>query len=359
MFLIIVAFVSLIALLVIHEFGHFILAKKFGVKVEEFGIGYPPRIFGKKFKGTLFSINLVPFGAFVKIPGEIGKSDEEGSFSSKPIWQRALIIVGGVVSFWIVSAILLSIVMIIGSPTAIGDNDSGPNLRDSKVQIIALAPRSPAEAGGIKIGDTIKKITSDGDQLNVNKVAEVQEFIDQHKGKEVSLTVQRGKDFLNVSLVPRVSPPSGEGAMGVSLARTAIKNYPWYQAPIQGILATGDLTLTILQGWQEALGKIFQGKPSGAQLTGPIGIFSLFAQVGQLGINYFLQFIAIISVNLALFNLLPIPSVDGGKLFFLLIEAVRKKAISEKFEQNITIVFFAMLILLMVFVTIQDIQRLF
>ena len=141
---IIIAFISLVGLIVLHELGHFLLAKKFGVKVEEFGIGYPPRLFGKKIGETIYSLNLLPFGAFVKIYGQEERIDDSRSFSSKPFYQKALIVLGGVVVFWIVAAILLSIVMGTGVPSMIDDNQTGV-LRDPKVQIISIAYGSPAE----------------------------------------------------------------------------------------------------------------------------------------------------------------------------------------------------------------------
>jgi regulator of sigma E protease len=185
------------------------------------------------------------------------------------------------------------------------------------------------------------KLKIKNEKLKITKVKEVQEFTEMNKGEEVILTIQRGKEVFDVSLIPRVSPPEGEGPMGVALARTAIKSWPWYQAPIQGIIATANLTLAIIQGWAQALVNAIKGLPTGAQLMGPVGIFDLFTQVSQLGIVYFLQFIAIISIYIALFNILPIPALDGGKLLFLGIEAVRKKPVSQKTEQNITTFFLA------------------
>ena len=356
--IILIAFLSLVALIVLHELGHFVLAKKFGVKVEEFGIGYPPRIFGKKIGETVYSLNLLPFGAFVKIKGEIGGIEDSRSFSNKPIWQRAFIILGGVISFWLISAVLLSFLMALGVPTAIGDEENH-NLKEPKVQIISIAPDSPAGKEGLKAGDTIKKLQITNYELQVTKVKEVQEFTAEHLGEKITLTVERGKDTLDVKLVPRESPPEGEGAMGIGLVRTALKKYPWYQAPIRGVLACGNLTVAVIQGWGYALASVIRGVPSGVQLMGPVGIFSLFAQVGQLGVNYFVQFIAIISIYLALFNILPIPALDGGKLLFLGIEKVRKRPISQKIEQQITAVFFALLIVLIIWVTIKDIAKLF
>ena len=146
-FLIIISFFSIIALMVLHEFGHFILAKKFGVKVEEFGVGYPPRIFGKKFGETIYSLNLLPFGAFVKIYGETERTEDPWSFGGKPIWQRALVILGGVVSFWVISFVLFSVVMSLGLPVGIEDEDTA-GFKNPKVQIYEISQGSPAEKAG-------------------------------------------------------------------------------------------------------------------------------------------------------------------------------------------------------------------
>jgi len=159
--------------------------------------------------------------------------------------------------------------------------------------------------------------------------------------------------------MPRSSPPSGEGPMGVALIRTTIKSYPWYLSPWQGIIATVNMTGTVIDGYGQAIKNIILGKPSGVELTGPVGIFHLFTQVSKLGVSYFLQFVGMIAIYIAIFNILPIPAVDGGKLLFLGIEAARKRPIPPKIEERITAVFFMALILLMVLVTIKDVARLF
>jgi regulator of sigma E protease len=359
---IIFAFLSVIFLLVLHELGHFVIAKRFGVKVEEFGIGYPPRLFGKKFGETLYSLNLLPFGAFVRIPGEDGEEkslDDPRSFNSQSVLKRACILLGGVVSFWIIAAILLSIAFGMGMPQVISDDETG-NLVNPRVQILAVSPGSPAESAGLRAGDSIKSFSFSGSQFFINKVKEVQEFTDLHKGQEVMVTVERGKEIVEVSLVPRTDSPADEGAMGIALSRTADKSYSFWQAPIKGIEATFEVTGAVIVGWGGVLNSLFSGNgmPKGVQFVGPIGIGSLVAQAAQVGFAYFLQFIAMISIYLAVFNILPIPSLDGGKLVFLLIEKLKGKPVSPKVEQAVTGAVFGVLILLMIFVTAKDIIRL-
>lgn len=355
MLTIFIAFIGLISLMVIHEFGHFILAKRFGIRVDEFGIGYPPRIFGKKIGQTIYSLNLIPFGAFVKVHGEQGGDDDYYSFAARPIWQRILIVFGGVVSFWIVAIIVLSIVSgVWGLPTAVSD-ENNHNLLNPKVRVAAISSSSPAKESGLMLGDTI---------LGFEKVKEVQEFIEANKGKEIVLIIKRGKETLEKKIVPRVVHPQDQGPLGIALVRIALVASPWYLAPVEGIKTTWQITTSVLNGWIMALkaGLGLDKLPEGVamDLMGPLGIFDLLGEYFAMGINYFLFLISLIAVALALTNLLPIPALDGGKLIFLAMEIARGKPISHKLEQRISSVFFALLILLMVFVTVKfDIPRIF
>lgn len=363
MLFIFVAFFSIILLLIIHEFGHFIIAKKFGVKVEEFGIGYPPRLFGKRIGETLYSINLLPFGALVKISGADGDDatmEDSKRYSQKPIWQRSLILLAGAISFWLVAMVLLTLVFSLGVSQVISDEELGI-LTNPRVQVSAVALGSPAEIAGVKLGDTIKQFSMLNQPFPISKIKDVQDFAEANKGKEVILTVERDKELISLSLMPRLFPPEGEGPMGIGLVRTAEKSYSFFMAPIKGVEATFNLTLDVIKGWGQIFSSLFKtGKlPQGARLIGPIGVGALATQAAKVGLTYFLQFIAVISIYLALSNLLPIPALDGGRLLFLGIEKIKGKAISPKTEQKINGFFFGLLLLLMIWVTIQDISRLF
>ncbi|MDP3762451.1 MAG: site-2 protease family protein, partial [bacterium] len=214
---IIIAFVTLLFLIVLHELGHFVLAKKFGVRVEEFGLGLPPRIWGKRFMGTLYSLNFLPLGAFVRLYGEEKEEPGPESFFGKPIWQRALIVGGGAMSFWIVAAIALILLMGLGAPVPISDTVSDSSLKNPRVQIAGVAPESPAQTAGLRAGDIIKELRAGNDTLEITKVSEVQELMEGHRGEEVAITLIRGKQTIEVAVVPRFSPPEGEGPLGVAL----------------------------------------------------------------------------------------------------------------------------------------------
>ena len=357
-----IALVSLLLLIVVHELGHFALAKKFRVKVEEFGIGIPPRVLGKKLGETMYSFNLLPVGAFVRLEGEEKEVESERSFSRKPIWQRALIVVGGVVAGWLAAFFLFGVTGAVwGIPVAIPD-DFEANIQDPKVQIIGIVQNSPAQDAGLQLGDIIVQVQAeDQESVEIRKVTQVQEFTQSAKGNEIVLSVLRGGELVEIPVIPRLEPPSGEGPIGIALARTALMRYPWYEAPFQGVIITGRVSWEILRGLGDIGSHIFSGKgvPPGVELMGPVGVFDTLRNSLTVGAGHFIYFVALISVYLAIFNTLPLPVLDGGKLLFLGIEAFRKKPLPRHIEQNVSAVFVALLISLMIWVTIGDLRRIF
>ncbi len=350
---VLIAFISLMILISIHELGHFLTAKVFGVEVEEFGFGYPPRLFGKKIGNTLYSINFFPFGAFVRI-SEKDRHDPS-SFLAKPLWQRILIIFNGALSFWIVAIILFSIVFAIGAPTMIEDSEM--NIPDTKVLITSISANSPAASADLRAGDTIVSLVSETAELNSDQVGQIQDFIITNQGKEIILIIKRGDRIFNTTAIPRISPPVGEGSLGIGLARVGIKAQPVYLSVFEGFKATLNMTKVIIAAYIGAIINIFKKVPTGIQLSGPVGIIGLLSQGMRMGTSYFLQMVGLLSINVAIINLLPIPAFDGGKLMFLTIEGIMKKPIPQKIEEKVTTIFFVFLVIIMVFVTIKDIRN--
>lgn len=355
---IVIIILTLVILMIIHELGHFILAKRFGIPVEEFGVGYPPRLWGKRIGGTVYSVNLLPFGAFVKILGEDTESDNPNSFSKQAIWKRALVLVGGVASFWIIAAIMLSfLVGIWGVPKQVTDDETATG---AQVLISMVQTGSPAEAAGILPYDAIEAMSSDGQSQNIEKAQQVLNFVQAHKGKMVTLTIKRNGQTETIELIPRQEYKEDEGSMGVGLARATIVKFPWYEAPYQGLMLTGHQTKVMVTELYKAIAKAFRAeKVTGIKFMGPIGLGSVMSQALGQGINVYLSYVVMIAIWLALFNILPIPALDGGQLLFLGLEGLRRKPVSPKVQQRVTGAFFMLLILLMVVVTAKDIIGLF
>lgn len=352
-----IAILSILGLIVLHELGHFLFAKKFNVKVEEFGVGIPPRVIGKKIGETIYSLNLLPIGAFVRLLGEEKKVHDPRSFSEKSLFQKVVIVGAGVVAFWLFSIVIFMVLAASsGIPMAVED-ETTQNISNPYVQIVGIAPDSPASLAGLKLGDRILKVVS----VEVGNVSEVQEATEKLKGKEATFTIQRGKEILQVNLVPRASPPEGEGPMGVALSRLAFVHYAWPVAPLQGVVITARVTYEIIQELGGVLSRVLQGKglPGGVDVAGPVGIVQILSGSLGLGLPSYLSFLATLSIYLALFNILPIPAVDGGRLFFLGLEFLRKKPLSEKFEGRVTAVSFGLLIFLLLAVTFRDLAKLF
>ena len=356
------SFFVLVLLMIIHEFGHFIIAKKFKVRVDEFGIGYPPRMFGKKFGETLYSVNWIPLGAFVRIYGEEDGVEGSRSFNSLKIWKKVMIVIGGVAAFWLCSMVIFTLMFMIGSDLPISDQDA-PGLSNPKLIIVQVADDSPAKNAGLKQGDEIKTVTTiDNHVFTVNKTNDFQSIINDNKGQPITITIQRNNDLVPINVVPRALAPQGQGVLGISLERTAtlIEKQPFYMAPIKGVAYTFKMTWVALEGLYTVFQNLIFGRglPQGAEFAGPLGITIFLANALSYGPGFFLYFIGLISIFVAIFNVFPIPALDGGKLVFLLIEKIRGKPVSPQLEQKISALFFILLISLSIFVTIKfDIPR--
>ncbi len=357
----IIVFILILGLIVlVHELGHFVTAKRAGVRVDEFGFGFPPRVFSIKKGETIYSLNLFPLGGFVKIHGEDGKKEEDGdkkrAFYNKPIGTRAKIIVAGVVMNLILSSFLLGIGHFMGLPSIIGDDEIVEN---SKIQITQVDSDSPAREADLKIGDTISEIQIGDQVLVANRVDEIQEFNSDNKGKVATLTIDRGGEILKKDVMLRISHPEGEGPLGIGLARTAIVSLPWYKAFVQGFTDTIRLTWFIAAALASILWQLMTTGRLAMEIAGPVGIYDLAGQATRLGFIYILQFTAILNINLAIINALPFPALDGGRLLFLGIEKIKGSPVSQKIEGIAHTAGFVILILLMIAVTWRDVIRIF
>ena len=355
MLLTVVVFLIILGLLVfVHEFGHFITAKKMGMKVEEFGFGFPPRLIKLFHKdGTDYTLNWIPLGGFVKIKGEAGDHlEDEDSFSHKKPWQRFIVLIAGVTMNMILGWVLLSIGFMIGMPQVIDSSSPSATVTAESIQIVSVDPNSAAAEAGIKPGDKILQI--DGDKIS--SIAQLQDIVKQSSA-EVTLLLDRGGKQIDLKITPRPLSENGDKVLGVGLVKTGIVSYPFFQAIIEGGKATVYLTWQIVSSFAVLLKNLVTGQQVSADIAGPVGIAVLTGQVMQLGFVYLLQFAALLSINLAIINILPIPALDGGRILFLAIEKIRNRPVDQKLEAFIHNIGFILLMILLLFVTVRDIGK--
>lgn len=345
-------FILVLGILVLaHEWGHFVVARYAGLTVEEFGFGFPPRIFKWQSGETVYSFNLLPLGGFVKILGENGDESELNnpkSFSSKPVGIKGLITVAGVAMNFLLGALLLIIGFYIGLPQVL-NKENEAIAKNIQIQIVSINHGSPAEKAGIKLGDAIK---------NFNDVFDLQSFINRNRGKEITLEVSRGKEMINIKLIPRTNPPESEGAIGVALVKTGVVSYSWYQAIWLGVKSAFIAVWEIIKGFIGLIKNILVAGEVPKEVSGPVGIAVLTKQAANLGLVYLLQLVALISLNLAVLNLIPFPALDGGRLLFLGIEKIKGSKVNPKIENAIHGIGLALLLLLAVLITYKDILKL-
>lgn len=352
-------FIIVIGVLVlVHEFGHFVMAKRAGMKVEEFGFGFPPRIVGWRKGETLYSLNWIPFGGFVKILGEDGDERGPRSFASAGFWPRMGVIVAGVIMNFLLAAALLVFVNFFGLRIGLADNDIG-NAHDLKVQIISVAPDSPAATAGLQPLDTISGYKANGQTITVNSAGEVQDAVNSHQGQPLVLEIARGSQIIDTTITPRLNPPPGQGAIGISLTLTGVVSYSWYEAVWRGIYDAAILAVNTAVGYYQLLKTLFVHGTLIAEVSGPIGIATLTGQAARVGFNYLLQFVAMISINLAILNIIPFPALDGGRAVILIIEKIKGSPVHHRVEGMINMIGFYLLVALMVYITYHDIAKLF
>ena len=349
-----IAVLILSFLILTHELGHFIVAKKSGVLVEEFGIGLPPRIIGKKIGGTIYSINALPFGGFVKLHGENYGEDikyPRKSFLNKSKGIRIKIIIAGVLMNFLLAIISFGVVY---SFTGIS-KDTG------NVKVIEVVQNSPAQIAGVLVGDIIRKV----DEKDVTDTSEfitlIGEKLDEKVLVEIERTLGDKKEIKKIRMVPRVNPPEDEGPLGVVISSAETYYPPIWQRPFVGIYYGFKEAIywgiTIIQGLYFMIIGLFSGEVP-QDVSGPVGIFAVTTEAAKYGILSLINFIGILSVNLAILNIIPFPALDGGRVLFIAIETIIGKKVQPKIENLAHTIGMMILLILLIILTTRDIQRL-
>ena len=364
-------FLIILGILVfVHEFGHFLMARRNGIKAEEFGFGFPPRAVGyyfnekkKKWKfivgnkhveseNTIYSLNWFPLGGFVRIKGQDGdgKKDKD-SFAAKSAWIRIKVLSAGVIMNFILAWVLFSLLLMMGINQEVDQNDT--TVSGTKIQIAAVVPKSPAYDMGIREGDTIVKCIGQDQRCaqSFANIAELQTFVSDNKGKPITLEIVRGSSILDLTGSPRLEAPAGEGLLGIGLAQTTFVKYSPLEALKQGPIVMWNVLLMM----GIVIKSLFAGDTS--NIGGPLAIAHYTKQATALGFSSLVQLTALLSMNLGIVNILPIPALDGGRIFFILIEKIKGSRVSQKTENMLHTIGFFLLMLLMLYLVVHDLMR--
>ena len=362
----IIIFIIMLSVLVfVHELGHFMMAKLFKVRVDEFGMGFPPRAV-KLFKRgeTEYTLNWIPFGGFVKIYGEdsLDKNDPDykRSLVSKSWWKQIIILIAGITMNIILAWLLFSGSYMIGAPTTASSLQNPSQLQNPVLTVLDVLGKSPADVAGLKAGDKILKVSSQTAILsNASSDAFVQFIQTTKSGQSVDLHILRGKTQEDITVIPNGTTVPGKQAIGVAVDLVGIYHTPFFKSFAEG----AQTTYLTAKGTVVAFGNLisgeFHGKGGLDSLTGPVGLVGVVGDAERIGFVYVIILTAIISINLAIINLIPFPALDGGRILFVIIEKIIRRPLPQKAVEWANTIGFFLLIALMLVVTVKDIIHLF
>lgn len=372
-FLLVLGLILFIGLVVVHEWGHFIMARRGGVEVEEFGIGFPPKAKTVARKnGTEYTLNWLPLGGFVRLKGEHDADKSKGSYGAAPLWTKVKIMVAGVVMNLVTAYVLLILLALIGVPKLVDHQftvKSNETVTRQDVFIGYLEEGSPADKAGLERRDVITSIgPATGTKETLKTDEQLPAITKQYAGQAVEVSYRRDGELKQTTVQLRSNEEveasrktdTPKGHLGISPGEFQVNRYTW-SAPIVAGGLIGQFTQLTFQGLGSALSGLFAGDTAKAteQVTGPVGIFVVLQQGSDLGLQFILMVIAIISLSLAIMNVLPIPALDGGRLFVTLVYRVLRRKLTERAEDTIHGTGFAALMLLFVLITIVDVKRFF
>lgn len=384
-FLLIVGLLLFVGLVVVHEYGHYLAARRGGVEVEEFGIGFPPRAWAKKLKsGMELTINWLPLGGFVKLKGEHDSATEKGSFGAAPLSTKVKIMLAGVGMNLLTAFIIFTFLALIGMPKLIENQFTvSSDTKVTKNQVLAgfVEKDSPAAKSGMLVRDQIMSISTDDGKKEINDATQLTTVTKSQAGEKVSISIVRDGEIKDLQATLRSAAEveaskntdNPKGYLGVSPAELTIRRSTW-SAPVVAVGLIKQLTVLTLDGLGSALkglGSIIAGVFTGntqarqngqssasSQVSGPLGIIAIMKDTSELGIAFVLMIIALISLTLAIMNALPIPALDGGRLFVTLLFKAMRKPLTQSMEEKIHGTGFLILMALVVLITIVDVKRL-
>jgi regulator of sigma E protease len=358
--------IILLVLVIVHEFGHFIVAKLTGMRVDEFAFGFPPRIFGKKIGETTYAINALPLGGYVSIWGENGSEEDKAkdgathhprAFGNRPWWTQLLVLIAGVTMNMLL-ALFIFIGISYGTITINADDEVfGKQIKDSSLIAADVSKESPAYKAGIVPGSTILKVTNAGDTAPLTTATSLVNFIGTHQNTPFFISYKSPdgqQKSTTVAAVYGIIPD--KKALGISIEQVGIVKTNFVEAVKLGYGKTVTITILTFSGLTSVVTSLFDGKEVLSSLSGPVGIAKIVGQTSEYGLSAILTLVAVLSINLALFNILPLPALDGGRMVVVVIESVFKKKVPFKYYSWVNIAGFLALMLLLVVVTFNDIR---
>jgi regulator of sigma E protease len=363
-----ILFLLILAVLIfVHELGHFAIAKLAGIRVDEFALGFPPTLIKKKYGETVYKLNIIPFGGYVSIFGEnpddesLHGPDSKRSMSHKNRAVQAAVLVAGVVCNLIFAWLLISLTLAIGiSPIASFTTDSQADT-SGKVLVVQVLEDSPAAAGGLQQGDIILGARDADQELSGSTltVESIQNLIAEEDVDPLTFEIMRGTETQEISVTPSKGIIADKPAIGISMDTGELIKAPWYRALYDGLITTFRATVLTATGLWAFLVSAVQGTADFGQVAGPVGIVGMVGNASASGLSYILFFTALISINLAIINILPFPALDGGRLLFVAIEAITRKNIPPNIANTFNAIGFVLLIGLMLVITYHDVAKMF
>ena len=349
----------IVALIVVHEFGHFIAAKLSGMRVDEFGLGYPPRaLLLGKIGETEYTLNWLPFGGFVKIYGEDGGAGAR-AFGARPRILQAIVLIAGIAMNLVFAYVLITSALVMGTPRALMPSELS-TATHLELAVANVLPGSPAARAGLLAGDSIMSAEDTMGQWHATDPASFSAFVADSQGKPIALSVKHDGHLVSIDATPVAgvvkSDPS-RFALGVEVATIGVVPIGFGAAVTEGARLTWDTTVLTAQGLWHFFYGVFTLSADLSQVAGPVGIAGAVGSASAQGLGDLLSIMAVISINLALINLIPVPALDGGRLLFVLIESIIRRPIKPSVARAVNTVGFVALILLMVVVTAHDIFR--
>ncbi len=353
----VVIFLIVLAILIfVHELGHFLIARACGIRVDAFAIGFGPKLIKKTVGEVTYSLNLIPFGGYVKIFGEnpddesIKGPDIARSFVHKPKWKQVAVLFAGIFFNFLFAWLLITIAFTFGAPTSV---DSYPEYSDrmtnQQITLVGVSKNSPAEAAGLKLGD----------QIIASSIDEIKSNINNSKTNGVEINYIRDGVTSKTTVIAKEGIVAGKYAIGIAMDNAATLKLPFFISIYEGLRLTIHTIGATVVGIINLIGGAFVGTSSFDDVSGPVGIAGMIGDAARLGFLYLVMFMAIISINLGVLNFIPFPALDGGRIFFVLIEAVIRRPIKPTVANLVNLIGFGLLVLLMIFITGKEILGLF